>query len=296
MSEKLVYADLNLTESTRPKLQKVTDVQGSFLCYFCLVLDSTYAETKGSFSSCSPNLYFFFCLSVGKSCCSRTRVAVLVAVIILLLVLAVCLILMCKSCILYGVMVVVKDVQKSPDNVWQNGQIFKTEIAFLFPDHPTASRPSDSKTFSTTCEDAHTVSRSLFDCCPKHWEKNGGKCYFFSQMQKENNWNDSRKECTDMNADLVIIDNKDELNFLYKRSRSNYYLLGLTYSQSERKWKWINNVELSTDMFCIGGDFTDYFCTVIGHGKVETAPCSGAFTTQSMCEKAADISERQKES
>lgn len=28
MSEKLVYADLNLTESTRPKLQKVTDVQG----------------------------------------------------------------------------------------------------------------------------------------------------------------------------------------------------------------------------------------------------------------------------
>uniref|UniRef100_A0A672UT80 C-type lectin domain-containing protein n=1 Tax=Strigops habroptila TaxID=2489341 RepID=A0A672UT80_STRHB len=216
MSEKLVYADLNLTESTRPKLQKVTDVQ-----------DSTYAEVK--VQSLDRSAAASYTSSVGKSCCSRTRVAVLVAVIILLLVLAVCLILMY---------------------------------------HPTASRPSDSKTFSTTCEDAHALGLELttengmdprwpgenhkqnHTGCPKHWEKNGGKCYFFSQMQKENNWNDSRKECTDMNADLVIIDNKDELNFLYKRSRSNYYLLGLTYSQSERKWKWINNVELSTDMRC----------------------------------------------
>lgn len=28
MSENLIYADLNWTESTRPRLQKVTDVQG----------------------------------------------------------------------------------------------------------------------------------------------------------------------------------------------------------------------------------------------------------------------------
>ncbi|NXD67994.1 KRBBA protein, partial [Eolophus roseicapillus] len=237
MSEKLIYADLNLTESTRPKLQKVTDVQ-----------DSMYAEVKVQSLDRSTAASY---TSSGKSCCSRTRVAVLVAVIILLLVLAVCLILMY---------------------------------------HPTASRPADSKTFSITCKDAHALG------CPKHWEKNGGKCYFFSQMQNKTNWNDSRKECTDMNADLVIIDNKDELNFLYKRSRSSYYLLGLTYSQSEKKWKWINNMELSSDMFRIGGDFTDYFCTVIGHGKVETAPCSGSLTTQKMCEKAADISERQTES
>uniref|UniRef100_A0A8B9F127 C-type lectin domain-containing protein n=1 Tax=Amazona collaria TaxID=241587 RepID=A0A8B9F127_9PSIT len=260
MSEKLVYADLNLTEPTRPKLQKVTDVQ-----------DSTYAEVKAQTPDRSTAVSY---TSSGKSCCSRTRVAVLVAVIILLLVLAVCLILMY---------------------------------------HPTASRPADSKTFSIICEDAHTQGLELttengmdpmrygenrkenHTGCPKHWEKNGGKCYFFSQRQDEANWNDSRKECTDMKADLVIIDNKDELNFLSKRSRNSYYLLGLTYSHSERKWKWINNMELSSDMFCIGGDFTDYFCAVIGHRKVETAPCSGSLSTQNMCEKDADISESQKE-
>ncbi|XP_059672710.1 C-type lectin domain family 5 member A-like [Gavia stellata] len=259
MSENLIYTDLNLTEPTRPGLQKVNDVQGS-----------TYAEVK--VQSLDTNAAASYTTS-GKSCCSRTRVTVLVAVMILLLVLAVCLILMY---------------------------------------HPTASSQPDSKT--TYEEELVTLGLVLAtetgrppcssgenykqDCtgCPQHWEKNGGKCYFFSEEMKKNDWNASRKECTDMNSDLVIIDNSKELNYLLSRSKGHYYLLGLTYSKSENKWKWINNVEHSRAMFNIGGDFTDYFCAVIGHGKVETASCCGSSTTQNMCEKAASISERQKES
>ncbi|XP_050753496.1 C-type lectin domain family 5 member A-like [Gymnogyps californianus] len=259
MSENLIYVDLNLAESTRPRLQKVTDAQGSI-----------YAEVK--VQSLDTNAAASY-TSPGKSCCSRTCVTVLVAVIILLLVLVVCLIL------LY---------------------------------HPTASSPPDSKTFSTTYEKALVTLGLVLSTetgrdpwwsgenykqdrtgCPQHWKKNGEKCYFFSQMQKKDDWNASRKECTDMNSDLVIIDNKEELDYLISQSKNHYYLLGLRYSNSEKKWKWINKVEHSTDIFPIGGDFTDYFCTVIGYGKVETAPCSGSSTTQTMCEKAANISERQ---
>ncbi|KAM6419726.1 C-type lectin domain family 5 member A-like isoform 2-T3 [Pluvialis apricaria] len=230
MSENLIYADLNLAESTRPRPQKVTDVQ-------------------------------------GKSRCSGKCVTVLVAVKILLMVLAVCLILMYR---------------------------------------PTASSPPDSKTFAKTSEEAPETgidpqwsgerdkqNSKNSTGCPQDWEKHGEKCYFFSQTQEKNDWNASRKECTDMNSDLVIIDNKDELRYLILRSKSHYYLLGLTYSESEKKWKWINNVEHSTDMFHMEGDFTDYFCTVIGHGRVETASCDGSSTTQNMCEKAANISEKQ---
>ncbi|XP_074907736.1 killer cell lectin-like receptor subfamily B member 1B allele A isoform X1 [Buteo buteo] len=235
MSENLIYADLNLTDSTRPRLQKVTDVQGT-----------TYAELKvQSLDTNAADSY----TSSGKSCCSRTRVAVLVAVIILLLVLVVCLILMYR---------------------------------------PTASSPPDSKPSSTTSEEALG--------CPQGWKQNGEKCYFFSPVQKILDWNTSRKECTDKNSDLVIIDNKEELSYLFSQTRSYYYLLGLKFSKSEEKWKWINDMEHNPDMFTIGGDFTDYFCTVIGHGKVETASCKGALTTQNMCEKAANILERQKES
>ncbi|XP_040985460.1 C-type lectin domain family 5 member A-like isoform X4 [Aquila chrysaetos chrysaetos] len=180
---------------------------------------------------------------------------------------------------------------------WENIKIFLllhraswNNIILLQPVNyrPTASSPPDSTPSSTTYEEALG--------CPQHWEQNGEKCYFFSPVQKIIDWNTSRKECTDNNSDLVIIDNNEELCYLFSRTRSHYYLLGLKFSKSEEKWKWINDVEHNPDMFTIGGDFTDYFCTVIGHGKVETASCSGSLTTQSMCEKAANILERQKES
>ncbi|XP_055567857.1 C-type lectin domain family 5 member A-like isoform X2 [Falco biarmicus] len=200
MSENLLYADLNLTEPTRPSLYKVTDVQGS-----------TYAEVK---------------------------------------------------------------VQSLDTNA---------VASYTSSDYPTVSSPHNSKLSSATAGEALG--------CPHPWEKNGKKCYFFSQELKKNDWNASRKECTDMGSDLVIIENKEELDYLASQSTGHYYLLGLKRSKNE-KWKWINDVEHSKDMFNIGGD-VNYCCAVIGHGKVETASCYGSSTTQNMCEKAANITERQ---
>ncbi|OPJ80542.1 killer cell lectin-like receptor subfamily B member 1B allele A isoform X2 [Patagioenas fasciata] len=230
----LIYADLNLTESTSSRL-RVADVQ-----------DSTYAEVKVQSPDTNAAADY---TSPGKNCCSRTRVAVLAAVITLLLVLAVCLIL------LY---------------------------------HPTASSPPDSKTFCTTCEDELG--------CPQGWKRNRKKCYFFFPDTQNNDWNASRKKCKDKESDLVIIENKEELDYLHSQSRDHYYLLGLRYFETQKKWKWINNMEHRTDMFTIGGDHTDYFCAVIGHGKIETAHCNGSSTTQNMCEKAVNISRSWKKS
>ncbi|XP_074728122.1 C-type lectin domain family 5 member A-like isoform X4 [Strix uralensis] len=230
MSENLIYADLNLTESTRPRLQKVTDAQGSI-----------YAEVKVQ--------------SLDKNAAARNT-----------------------SC-----------------------------------DYPTASSPSGSEPFSTTYEEALgtpgvvlAISRDPrwsgenynqdHTGCPQGWQKYGEKCYFFSQRKEEKDWNASRKECIDMKSDLVIIDNKKTLQYLISQSKGHYYLLGLTYSENEKKWKWINNVAHSTDMFTIRRDFSDYFCAVIGPKEVETASCKGSPTTRNLCEKASNTSERQKES
>ncbi|XP_074728117.1 C-type lectin domain family 5 member A-like isoform X1 [Strix uralensis] len=260
MSENLIYADLNLTESTRPRLQKVTDAQGSI--YAEVKVQSLDKNAAARNTSC------------GKICCSRTCVAVLVAVTILLLVSAVCLIVMY---------------------------------------YPTASSPSGSEPFSTTYEEALgtpgvvlAISRDPrwsgenynqdHTGCPQGWQKYGEKCYFFSQRKEEKDWNASRKECIDMKSDLVIIDNKKTLQYLISQSKGHYYLLGLTYSENEKKWKWINNVAHSTDMFTIRRDFSDYFCAVIGPKEVETASCKGSPTTRNLCEKASNTSERQKES
>ncbi|XP_077034468.1 killer cell lectin-like receptor subfamily B member 1 [Agelaius phoeniceus] len=231
MAENVLYADLNLPESTRPRILTVPDGQGC-----------TYAEVKvkSQDTKAAAN-----CKSSGKSCCSRKHVAILV-VIILILVLAVYLI------ITYG---------------------------------PTAGSQQDSP---------RTIPEEALGC-PIPWKKHGRKCYFFSPEGKPKDWNASRAECKAMGSDLVVIDSREELEYLRSQSGPNYYLLGLTRSPEEQKWKWINNVERDTNMFTIVGEYQDYLCTVIGHGEVRAAPCGGAETTKNMCEKAATISKMHQE-
>ncbi|XP_032043599.1 C-type lectin domain family 5 member A-like [Aythya fuligula] len=233
MSENLIYADLNLTESNRSRLQKDINVQ-----------DSTYAELNVQSLDTSA---VASCASSGKNCCSRTHIGILIAVIILLLIIGV-------------------------------------GLTLLY--HPTTRSPQDRETFSIIYDKAQD--------CPQHWKRNGEKCYFFSRTTEGKNWTAFHDECTGMHSELVTIDNKKELDYLISQSMSDYYLLGLRYNESKKKWEWINGKEHSTDIFNITGP-RDYLCTVVGFGKVSTAPCCGTSTTKNMCEKGASISEKAEE-
>ncbi|XP_032914206.1 C-type lectin domain family 5 member A-like [Catharus ustulatus] len=229
MAENVLYADLNLSEPTRPRIQTVPDVQES---------GCTYAEVK---VKCQDTNAAAKCKSSGKSCCSRKRVAVCV-VTILVLVLAVYLI------ITYD---------------------------------PTAGSQNSSTPLSPNSqEDAG---------CPPPWKKHGRKCYFFSPEKRKKDWNSSRAECAAKGSDLVIIESREELNYLHTQSQYEYYLLGLRYSPEEQKWKWINKVEHDPAIFSIHGPLSGYHCTVIGYGKVSTAPCHGTETAQNMCEKTVTL-------
>ncbi|XP_038011487.1 killer cell lectin-like receptor subfamily B member 1B allele B [Motacilla alba alba] len=152
---------------------------------------------------------------------------------------------------------------------------------------PTANSQQDSTT---------TIPEEALGC-PPPWKKHGRKCYFFSPEAKAKDLKGFRAECTAKGSDLVVIDSREELSYLLSQSRFNYYLLGLTYSPEEQKWKWINTVEHDPAMFRISRIYPDYLCTVIGFGEVQSAPCGGSTTTQNMCEKAATMTKRlQKES
>ncbi|XP_072779858.1 killer cell lectin-like receptor subfamily B member 1B allele A isoform X1 [Taeniopygia guttata] len=261
MAENVLYADLNLPEPTRPRILTVPDVQDS---------SCTYAEVKvkSQETNAAAN-----CKSSGKSCCSRKHAAILV-VIILILVLAVYLIITWSF-----QKPVQKPVQQSSDSVWHSGHSLQAEIVFLFPDGPTAGSQEDS---------TKTIPAEALGC-PTAWKKHGRSCYFFSPETKPKSWEASRAECTAMGSDLVVIDSREELRYLFLQSRYNYYLLGLTRSEEGQKWKWINNVELDPDMFHLNGRYHDYHCTAIGYDQVHTAPCDGSDTTKNMCEKAATI-------
>ncbi|KAM7055988.1 killer cell lectin-like receptor subfamily B member 1B allele A isoform 2-T2 [Acridotheres tristis] len=305
MAENVLYADLKLSEPSRPRILTVPDVQGKSHCSRALsprvaalaavlvvmilvVLIALYLTLTGrqqdstTVTSTSQNVSTKLPPghgeAPGKSCCSTTRVAVLVTEIILLLLIVVFQIFPCpRHCSRAHIAVLLVVLVLA---------VLALALSWTLPGGPSTNNHQGSTT---------TIPEEAIGC-PPPWKKHGRKCYFFSPERKWKDWKSCREECTAMGSDLVIIESREELDYLHSQSRHAYYLLGLSYSPEEKKWKWINNVEHDPAMFNIIGPDA-YHCTSIGYGEVGTAPCHGSHVTQNLCEKAARMSKRhQKES
>ncbi|KAK7125025.1 hypothetical protein R3I94_019169 [Phoxinus phoxinus] len=82
--------------------------------------------------------------------------------------------------------------------------------------------------------------------CPKDWEYHAGKCYYFSK--KTLDWTKSRDTCISDGGHLVIINSKDEQEFLTSIITMKYkerFWIGLTDEKTEGQWLWVDNTELS---------------------------------------------------
>ncbi|XP_053273864.1 CD209 antigen-like protein C isoform X7 [Pleuronectes platessa] len=66
--------------------------------------------------------------------------------------------------------------------------------------------------------------------------------YFISSDTKS--WGDSRDDCLQKGADLVIINSKEENEFTRQFTRS--FWIGLTDTETEGTWKWVDGTLLST--------------------------------------------------
>uniref|UniRef100_A0A8C1VH60 C-type lectin domain-containing protein n=1 Tax=Cyprinus carpio TaxID=7962 RepID=A0A8C1VH60_CYPCA len=66
--------------------------------------------------------------------------------------------------------------------------------------------------------------------------------YFISSLKK--NWTESRRYCTERGADLIIINNREEQDFVKKISA--YVWIGLTDSEVEGRWKWVDGSTLTS--------------------------------------------------
>ncbi|KAJ8366729.1 hypothetical protein AAFF_G00344940 [Aldrovandia affinis] len=82
--------------------------------------------------------------------------------------------------------------------------------------------------------------------CPEGWEQSNSKCYYFSTEGKS--WNDSRSDCLKQGADLVIIESKDEQDFISKHTRGiDVFWIGLSDSETEGTWLWVDGTPLQED-------------------------------------------------
>ncbi|KAG7484566.1 hypothetical protein MATL_G00051140 [Megalops atlanticus] len=78
--------------------------------------------------------------------------------------------------------------------------------------------------------------------CPQGWEQFNSKCYYFSPEWKS--WPYSRIDCLTQGADLVTIDSEDEQEFITKHTKEGEYLIGLSDSETEGTWLWVDRTPI----------------------------------------------------
>lgn len=83
----------------------------------------------------------------------------------------------------------------------------------------------------------------LIEECRYGFEKYEDSCYFFSQKQKT--WQDALYDCLSLQADLVIINNQLEFDYLKKLGKKRNFWIGAT-GDEENYWEWNDERPLLT--------------------------------------------------
>uniref|UniRef100_A0A673TSM1 C-type lectin domain family 4 member A n=1 Tax=Suricata suricatta TaxID=37032 RepID=A0A673TSM1_SURSU len=100
----------------------------------------------------------------------------------------------------------------------------------------------------TTKELTHTALECLrenvtmegkdWSCCPKNWKPFSSNCYFISDTTR--NWMESEKNCLAMRSHLLVINTKDEQDFITQNTvASSAYYIGLSNPKGE-DWQWVD--------------------------------------------------------
>ncbi|XP_036438826.1 C-type lectin domain family 4 member M-like [Colossoma macropomum] len=114
------------------------------------------------------------------------------------------------------------------------------------------------------CHNYYISINALEEAKQDEWSRFGSSLYYISSRK---NWTESRQDCRQRGADLVIINTKEEQEFITNNLGSSRAWIGLTDTDEEGVWKWVDGSELTTK-FWIPGEPNGHGhenCAVIGH-------------------------------
>ncbi|XP_058240763.1 CD209 antigen-like protein E [Hemibagrus wyckioides] len=104
------------------------------------------------------------------------------------------------------------------------------------------------------------------------------KSTFYGMSNENKNWEESRKDCMDKGADLLIINSKEEQEFIGKQLGKFQTWIGLSDIEKEGEWKWVDGTPLTTEYWAKDepNNVGDEDCAVI-------YASSGAFWNDRQC-------------
>uniref|UniRef100_A0A8C2HTT6 C-type lectin domain-containing protein n=1 Tax=Cyprinus carpio TaxID=7962 RepID=A0A8C2HTT6_CYPCA len=76
---------------------------------------------------------------------------------------------------------------------------------------------------------------------------------FYYMSNEGKNWAESRKDCQKRGADLIIINNREEQDFVNKITAKRDFWIGLTDSDVEGRWKWVDGSTLTSGFWASRG-------------------------------------------
>ncbi|XP_067440571.1 CD209 antigen-like protein E [Thunnus thynnus] len=81
------------------------------------------------------------------------------------------------------------------------------------------------------------------ESCPQDWLMFGSSCYYISSQGRT--WDDSRRYCLQRDADLVIINSRQEQAFLTGFTMAAW--VGMTDRVKEGTWIWVDGTPVNKD-------------------------------------------------
>ncbi|KAK0153751.1 C-type lectin domain family 4 member E [Merluccius polli] len=99
----------------------------------------------------------------------------------------------------------------------------------------------------------HTARLVVYDRRPDGWLHFNHSLYFISTIT-EKNWAASRDDCLERDADLIVINSREEQEFV--GGLEGNYWIGLSDGDTEGTWKWVDGTNM-TSSFWIPGEPND---------------------------------------
>ncbi|XP_051939780.1 CD209 antigen-like protein E isoform X2 [Hippocampus zosterae] len=126
------------------------------------------------------------------------------------------------------------------------------------------------------------------EICPQDWLQFNFSCYYISSMRKS--WHSSRQDCLQRDADLVIINSREEQAFLTGFTKAAW--IGMSDKKKEGIWIWVNGTPVNKDRLewapgqpdgAFGGEDCGDIRTMMNFIGLNDSNCS--LRSQWICEK-----------